>query len=203
MSVPQNFRSAFNGFNREDVVKYIEYLNARHTAEVNQLTSESEFLQGKLNALEDAPSMKASLEQAEAERDALKEQVSRLQAQIEQLEQDLEEALTAAPAAAAPQPQRTVSASYNMEAELEYYRRAERIERQARDRAEQVYRVTNGALADATVQVEEAAQSIGELADRVSEQLALLQNAVAGSKQTLRSAAATMYAVRPSDEGME
>jgi len=53
------------------------------------------------------------------------------------------------------------------------------------------------------VQVEEAAQSIGELADRVSEQLALLQNAVAGSKQTLRSAAATMYAVRPSDEGME
>ena len=203
MSVPQNFRSAFNGFNREDVVKYIEYLNAKHTAEVNQLTSETEFLQEKLDALDNAPMITKVLMQTEAERDALQEQVYQLQAQIEQLEQALEEARTAPPVAAAPQPQRRIPASYSMEEELEYYRRAERIERQARDRAEQVYRVTNSALADATVQVEGAAQSIGELADRVTEQLTLLQNAVAGSKQTLRSAAATMYAVRPSEEEMD
>ena len=28
MSTPQNFRSAFNGFNREDVVHYLEYISA-------------------------------------------------------------------------------------------------------------------------------------------------------------------------------
>ena len=38
MASAQNFRSAFNGFNREDVVHYIEYLNAKHTGALNQLT---------------------------------------------------------------------------------------------------------------------------------------------------------------------
>ena len=71
MSVPQNFRSAFNGFNREDVVKYIEYINAKHTAQVNQLTSETEFLQSKLNAMTEAPGMSDAVKQAEEERDLL------------------------------------------------------------------------------------------------------------------------------------
>ena len=39
MSAPQNFRSAFNGFNREDVVRYLEYINTKHTTQVNQLNS--------------------------------------------------------------------------------------------------------------------------------------------------------------------
>ena len=33
----QNFRTAFHGFNREDVVRFLETATARHTAEVNQL----------------------------------------------------------------------------------------------------------------------------------------------------------------------
>jgi len=200
MSVPQNFRSAFNGFNREDVVKYIEYINAKHTAEVNQLTSENEFLQDKLNALDGGSEANEQLQQAQDQRDALQAQVEQLQERIAQLEADLEAALDGQSAPEAPTVTRTAASQHKIEEELEYYRRAERIERQARERAEQVYRLTNSALAEASVQVEDAAQSIGELADKVSEQLALLQNAVAGSKQTLRSAAATMYAVRPNDE---
>ena len=42
MANSQNFRSAFNGFNREDVVKYIEYLNGKHSADLNQLNAELE-----------------------------------------------------------------------------------------------------------------------------------------------------------------
>ena len=42
-----NFRSAFNGFHREDVVHYIEYLNAKHTTEVNQLNSQLEQLRSQ------------------------------------------------------------------------------------------------------------------------------------------------------------
>ena len=38
MSAPQNFRTSFNGFNREDVVHYLEYLNSRHQAQVDMLS---------------------------------------------------------------------------------------------------------------------------------------------------------------------
>ena len=88
----------------------------------------------------------------------------------------------------------------NMEQELEAYRRAERTERLARERAEQLYRQANGALADATVKVDNTANQIGQLSDRVAEQLAELQTAVADSKQALRDAAATMYTIRPTME---
>ena len=33
----QNFRTAFHGYNREDVVRFLEPATDRHTAEVNQL----------------------------------------------------------------------------------------------------------------------------------------------------------------------
>ena len=44
MAQSQNFRTAFNGFNREDVVHYLEYLNARHQSQIQQLTAEAEEL---------------------------------------------------------------------------------------------------------------------------------------------------------------
>lgn len=40
MAMPQRFRSALNGFNREDVVNYIEYLNNSHTAQIEQLRNQ-------------------------------------------------------------------------------------------------------------------------------------------------------------------
>ena len=40
----QNFRSAFNGFNREDVVRYLEMINNKHNAQVNQLNTEIQTL---------------------------------------------------------------------------------------------------------------------------------------------------------------
>ena len=40
MAMPQRFRSAFNGFNREDVVNYIEYLNNTHNSQVAQLRNQ-------------------------------------------------------------------------------------------------------------------------------------------------------------------
>ena len=40
MAMPQRFRSAFNGFNRDDVVNYIEYLNNTHNSQVAQLRNQ-------------------------------------------------------------------------------------------------------------------------------------------------------------------
>ena len=87
-----------------------------------------------------------------------------------------------------------------LEDELEVYRRAERTERVARERAEQMYRQANAVLADATVKVDDAAALISQVSDKVSGQLADLQFAVTGSKQALCDAVATMYAIRPDNE---
>lgn len=47
MEQPNQFRASFNGFNREDVVRYMEYINSKHAAQVAQLTNELEYLRGK------------------------------------------------------------------------------------------------------------------------------------------------------------
>lgn len=213
MSNKKTFRTALNGFNREDVVHYIEYINAQHTAQVNQLTSEVEFLRNRLADAAQAPAEESVVETAEAgspELEAILEEKRQLEAQVQalleekaHLEEDLQAALAEKyqavldrDAAMAKQ----VTAQSRMEEELEAYRRAERAERLAKERAEKVYHQVNGVLADATVKVDEAAAKIGELTDQVMDQLGQLQAAVSGSKQALQDAADTMYALRPTEE---
>ena len=67
MPAPQNFRSAFNGFNREDVVHYIEYLNSKHTGAVNQLKSENQTLADELEALRATPDLTEEYAQLQEE----------------------------------------------------------------------------------------------------------------------------------------
>lgn len=186
MPAPQNFRTAFNGFNREDVVHYLEYINTRHTAQINQLTSEADFLRSKLESQQPAEDQQALIES--------------LQEEIASLTRQLEEALAAknAPEAVPTvEVPAAVSTAVGPEQELEAYRRAERTERVARERAELVYHQVNGVLADATVKVDAVAAEIGSMADQVMQQLGQLQSAVSSSKQALQDAASTMYAIRP------
>ena len=109
----------------------------------------------------------------------------------EQERDALQEKLTAAEAAQEKQ---------LAEAELEAYRRAERAERVAQERAQVIYDQANGVLAEATVKVDDAVAHIGDLTEQVNRQLERLQDAVAGSKQALQDAAATLYAIRPEAE---
>lgn len=200
MTTPQSFRSAFNGFNREDVVHYIEFINAKHTTEVNQLKSDIDALQSKLDAMPEVSDLSEELEALRSERDALLEKVAQLESTPSEREQTLQarcdelEAQLKAAQEAVPAVQQSCQISY----ELETYRRAERTERIARERAEQVYHMTNSALAEATAKVDAAASQIGQMTDSVLVQLNQLQAAVSGSKQALKDAAATMYTIRPS-----
>lgn len=239
MSAPQKFRSAFNGFNREDVVHYIEYLTSRHTAEINQLTSELDFLKSK-QLTDQTPLALEMSTAAQAEKEVLQARIAELEARCAALESEdlivitdegadrkvkelearcasLEAQLKEALAAALPV-QATPS---NMEQELEAYRRAERAERLAQERAAlveqianenaerteqlakahaaQVYNQANSALADATVKVDAAAAEISTMVDSAMQQLAQLQAAVTGSKQALKDAAVTMYAIHSAD----
>jgi len=192
MATQMNFRSAFNGFNREDVVHYIEFLNSKHTADLNQLNSELDYLRSRQNQLPAPEQDDTVAQQAARIRElfdrcaALEQELEAVKAEKEQLAGQLESAKA------------QTSCQNRMEEELEAYRRAERTERFARERAENLYRQANGALADATAKVDEAAQQVGQMTDKVISQLMELQETVTGSKQALRDAAATMYTIRPS-----
>lgn len=186
MAAIQNFRSALNGFNREDVAHYIEYLNSMHNSALNQLKSENQALLEELNTLKDQPvsqGLEDTCAQLQAENHDLQETVANLQKQLE--------AATAQNAAALT------------DAELEAYRRAERAERAAKERAQQIYRQATGTLADATAQVDDAAQQFDALSAQFAEQLAQLQDTIARSKNALLGAAATMYTIRPEETDAE
>lgn len=207
MAEQQLFRTAFNGFNRDDVVQYIEELNARHAAEVNQLNADLQYLQDQLDALEascpesDAPIMvettnvdsglvndlQAKLANAEAAAKTAKAQLDEQKAENLRLQVLLDAALA-----------RQNEANNNVE--LDTYRRAERVERDARNRAREVSDKANAALSNATNKVDETAIQISELTDAAMQQLKQLQLAISGSKQVLRDTATVLYSIRPEDE---
>ena len=187
MSAPQNFRSAFNGFNREDVVHYLEYINSKHTAQINQLTAEKEALRSQMPDEDQLAALQAQCED-------LRTQLDAALARCAQLEEQLEGKQTQpAPVEAAPAP------SLSLTEELETYRRAERIEREARERAELVYFQANSVLTEATVKVDGIAADITDMADQVMSQLTQLQMAVSSSKQALQDAVSIMNTIRPNN----
>ncbi len=180
MAAFQNFRSALNGFNREDVVHYIEYINNKHNTQVNQLQTDLQTLQAELNQLraqsEGAADAQAQLAKVQEENAALQQALEAAQNQLQQ---------------AADRPQ--------TESELEAYRRAERAERIAIERVTQLYDQANAALAEATLRTDETAMRISEISDSVCAQLSELQSVLNAGKSALKNAAANMYAVRPLD----
>ena len=166
MAGVMNFRSALGGFNRQDVVQYIEYMNNKHNSQIEQLNNQ---LQTAREAL--AQAQKVDTSELEAQLEAANQRCAELEAQLE------------ANGLAAP-----VTGD-----ELEAYRRAERAERLARDRAAQIYSKANAALADATTKIEAISDSMSSIAQQIDAQLQ-------DSKQQLQEAVAVMYAIRPEDE---
>lgn len=166
MAESHKFRREFRGFNREDVVRYIEFMNKKNTSLVNQLKAENQGLKDELAALR--------ANSADADKDAL---IASLQEQLEQL-----------------QAQQSPTDS-----ELDAYRRAERTERAAKERAQQMYQQATATLSEATVLVDTAAQQFGAITESINDNIRQLQAAVDSSKTALQDAAATMYAIRPEE----
>ena len=164
MAGMQNFRSALGGFNRTDVVRYIEYMNNQHRSELEQLNTQLKTAQEALAKAGDNTELQAQLEAAQA-------RCAQLEAQLEGNGVVVEKTAD----------------------ELEAYRRAERAERLARDRAAQIYAQANATLADATVKVEAASDNLTALAEQVTVQ-------VQDARNKLQEAVASMYAIRPEDE---
>ena len=175
MAAPQKFRSALNGFNREDVVRFIEYTNARHEAEVARLKEELEALRAELEKCQPAELLR----------------VEELVQKCVDLEQEN----------AALREQAAANEKSQADEELAAYRRAERAERAAKTRVSQMYIRANAALADTAANLDEAASGLGKAAAAAMDQIRVLQNAVSDSKQVLSDAAVVLGSIRPeSDE---
>ena len=205
-----NFRSAFNGFHREDVVHYIEYLNAKHTTEVNQLNAELEQLRNQNAIPTDVAELQEQLAVAQEINDQLQAQIAELEERCgimgeQELEEetaepntDLEERCLELERQLEEARSSTAAASqYHFTQELEAYRRAERAEREARERADLVYYQANGVLTEATAKVDSISAEITDMADQVMSQLTQLQMAVSSSKQALQDASSIMGSIRP------
>ncbi len=176
MAESYHFRTALNGFHREDVVHYLEYINTRHQNQLNQLRDEL-----------------AAAQQEAQSRAVLAGRVLQLEAQCQELQQQL----AAAQQPSAPLPQAPVADPGNRE--LEAYRRAERTERQARQRASQLYTQANGVLADTAAQVDDAAKQLEAAAGQTAGQLEALLEMLNQSKQILRQATQGLQAIRPEE----
>ena len=211
MNEPQTFRSAFNGFHREDVVNHIAYMNSKHETQVNQLRSEADALRTELAALreqmdEDAACQDrtAELEQAVADRDAelaaVREELETanqlLNEQAEQLAALREELEEAKEAAAKPV---AIEKSATHWDELRAYRRAETVERQARDRVNELYTGANTALRGAGATLSDTNAAFEALAEKFRADLVELMNAIDTGKNALCAAADTLDGLRPED----
>ena len=192
-----NFRSSLHGFNRQDVANYLEYLNNRHAAQVNQLNTDLEALRRQAEAPAEDPQRAAletrcqELEQqlaaARKERDEALAQKEAVEQKLEAAQRDREEALL-----------RSSGEKLDANRELEAYRRAERTERVARERAEQVYSETSTVLTQASNRIEAALRQMTGISQQVTGQLDTLQTAIASSRLALQDAAQTIDKLTPS-----
>ena len=197
MAAPQNFRASFNGFNREDVVHYPEYINAKHSNQISQLTAENQELRAAAQQpvedhSEQVASLQAQCEDLNAQLEAEKNRCAELTQQLEALQARCQE-LEAQTETVVPVENISPLASE----ELEAYRRAERIEREAKERAELVYFQANGVLTEAAAKVDSISADVTDMADQVMRQLTQLQVAVSSSKQALQDASSIMNTIRP------
>ena len=211
MNEPQTFRSAFNGFHREDVVNHIAFMTNKHETAVNQLRSEADALRTELEELrarleEDdtersrVPELEQSLAEREAELTAAREELETanqlLNEQAEQINA-LKEQLEEAKEAAAKAPKLEKSA--NHWDELRAYRRAETAERQARERVNDLYDGATVALRGAGATLADTNAAFEALAEKFRADLVELMTTIDTGYNALGAAADTLDGLRPEE----
>ena len=194
------FRTAVSGFNRTDVVNYIESASIEHQKALRKLTDERDRLAGEnaglqtqLEALqaqlqqakEEAESRNEELRQAKEENESLSEQLNTLAQEGAELAAQLKQAESAAPQEEsepepASQPEEPAQADPSVtEKQLAAYRRAEQAERNAAVRARRIYAQLSGLCEDARSRYLDSGEEIAALTSDLSTGLSRLQDALA------------------------
>lgn len=199
----QSFRPAFHGFNRDDVVHYLENLTNQHTIRVNQLTDD-------LKRAEDALAEKEALAAQQAEA------LSQLEARVEELTAALDEAASPEAAQEAEHIREENAALAARVAELEAqlaekaaepetdwgaqeltaYRRAESMERLTRGRASALCHQTNDLVSSITRDLAANRKQLDLAAEAMGKALEDLQTALDNSCATLEKGSADFGALK-------
>lgn len=180
MALDRNFRAALNGFNRSDVVSYIEECSINHERALRQLRDENARL-------------RADLEKLQAEKDAL----------VAAAEPDdvPEPEPEPAPAVEEPvAPEEAPAASPTSEQELAAYRRAEAVERGARRRAAALCRQVNEIVESATQQFSSSRADVDALMSDLNICLRRLNDTFAELRMAFDDTSAAFSAVEPLEE---
>lgn len=181
----QKFRVAFHGFNRDDVVQFLEAEQAKHSMEINSLQDNIKRLEEALATAKTAQAQPvAQLEQLQAENAALREQLEELETR---------------PAPEAPQAVEP-SDSNLRDQELEAYRRAENVERQARIRASQMSTQVHTLVDDISNRMDGTQAEMTAAADDLGQALERLQAALDHSRAALHDGAAAFRALQPEQD---
>lgn len=239
MSTPQNFRSAFHGFNRDDVVNYISFLTTKHENELNQLHTEMEQMQQELSDRQDVDlvsememaDLRDQLEQSQPQiqekdeaiaqlraqlqekdetiaqlRDQLQEKdaaIAELRAQIQEKDAVITQLQAQQPADSAESPAvpalKQPGSANPYEWELSAYRRAERAERRAIERVGQMYAKAGSVLEETVTRLEQNTVAVDKMAEQIRDDLALLESAVAQTKNILTDSAAMVAQIDPEE----
>ena len=200
-----HFRAALHGFNREDVVAFIENASKEHEDETKRLRTANQKLKEELESarseLEEARKHTEAAQELEAVRKKLNEveaENRNLLNQIGELEQrigaaaespvvqtsdetpaqpDLSEPIL--PVGVVVSDELSPAKDYT-ELELAAYRRAEMAERLAKDRAQEVYRKINSIFGTASKKLDTGKSDLDQLTetirDNVKQMLLLLNN---------------------------
>lgn len=157
------FRSSLGGFHRGDVANYIESLSREHAAALKEQSGRIDALQAELLAA------RQKLEEAEAEKRALQDQLddalAALEAATAPAEEAAEDETEAEPEEAPDYPK----------LELEAYRRAEATERLATQRAQQLKRELVDFLENTTARYQQTGEDIAALAEDLKSGLKRLE----------------------------
>ena len=215
--VQNRFRAALHGFNREDVVSYIEKTAREHETELRTLQEKNENLQRQLNettaALESAQRNSVSQEDYESAKRRITELLTENQSlgdRIAELEDSLtkaaehgpemvdvtEQDLTAPiptvnevlPADVAP------SKDYT-ELELAAYRRAELAERAARERAADVYREISSVFQHGNTKLDTGKQDLEQMTRAIQDDVNQLLQVLNGIRSAYRDTELSFEAV--------
>lgn len=181
-----SFRSSLHGFNRMDVVQFIQKTTTEHELELRRLaeerTRQQEELDRQKEALaareEESERQKQELEQLRAELAELREQ----NAALKQAQKPAEQPVTAAP-----------KQRYD-EMELTAYRRAEQTERMARERAAASAVRMRSAFEQAEEKLKARRQDITGLSDRFHADYDRLKQALDGVQDVFRESTERLHA---------
>lgn len=207
----ENFRSSLNGFNRDDVVKFIQRQTVEHEKAMRLLREENARLKHAVVSTENTEQLRAenrdlTVRLAEAQQSyvALQEEFRILTARTEELKSALANATAEAEAAKSVKPQaptsyldRPIAPPVRManghstfdEMELAAYRRAEQTERMARERAAAASERIQGIFRQAESKMNLTASDMALLMENLRNNCDQMQTLMAAARNILEESA--------------